>query len=92
MDFPRHTEPAVAWDSRAFTYLPGLDTAVTPVHNSWTGHTRLAVVKVHPDGTLTHTLTDRVAGWDAAQVRALPLGGDGVAVVAQGKVRLLSIG
>jgi len=89
--FDRNTELATAWDSRAFTYLPDQHIALTPVQSWGDGKTRMAVLKVNPDGTLTRTLTDRVAGWNAAAVRALPLGGEQVAVVADGNVQLLTV-
>lgn len=88
--FRRHTELTVAWDSRAFTYLPDLETALTPVQDVAHGSTRIAILTVNEDGTITRTLTERVAGWDASRVRALPLGGDEVAVVSGGEVSLLS--
>ena len=90
--FNRATEMPVAWDSRAFTYLPDRRTALTPVQNWNTGRTRLAVLRVDEDGSLSRTVTAPVARWDATGVRTLPVGGDRIAVVAQGKVRMLSIG
>ena len=89
--FGRHTELAAAWDARTFTYLPEQGTALTPVQDWSDGDSRMAILKVNGDGTLTRTLTDRIAGWDASGVRALPLGGDRVALVAHGAVQLISI-
>ena len=90
--FDRHTELAAAWDTRAFTYLPELHTAVTPVQDWEDGSIRMAILKINDDGSITRTLTDRVAGWDGSHVRALPLEGDQVALVAKGRVRLLTVG
>ncbi len=65
-DFNQRTELTVVWDSRAFTYLPEQRTALTPVQNWGTGRTRLAILRMNPDGTLTRTVTAQVAGWDAS--------------------------
>jgi hypothetical protein len=88
----RGTGAAVQWDSRAFTYLPEVGTALTPVQNHRNGETRLAIVRVNPDGTLTRTMTGRVAGWDSGSVRTLPLGDGEVALVVRDRVSLVPVG
>ena len=90
--FDPNTELAVTWDTRAFTYLPEQRTAITPLQNYRWGGTRLAVLQVGDDGTLTQRLTHRVAGWDSGKVRTLPLDDGRVAVVASNGVELMSIG
>jgi len=90
--FDPNTELAVTWDTRAFTYLPERRTAISPLQNYRWGGTRLAILKVRQDGTLTQRLTDRVAGWDGGGVRTLPLDDGRLAVVAGSGVELMSIG
>jgi len=90
--FGQNTELAVTWDTRAFTYLPDERTAITPLQNYRWGGTRLVILKVREDGTVTQRLTDRVAGWDGGTVRTLPLDEGRLAVVAGGGVELMSIG
>lgn len=89
--FGRHTEFTTAWDSRAFTFLPERSIALAPVQDYRTGRTRIAVLQVNGDGTLTRTLTDPVGGWRSDYVRTLPLGDGRVALVVGGDVRLLSV-
>ena len=75
-------------DSRAFTYLPGQRRALVPV-NGYDGRSRLAVLAVGADGTL-RLVTEEPVLDTAESVRALPVSGDRVAVVAGGEVvRLL---
>ena len=90
--FAPNTEFSTAWDSRAFTFLPEQDTALAPVQSYRTGTTRIAILRVTSDGTLTRSVTDRVAGWDMAGVRTLPLEDGQVALVANGDVELVRVG
>ena len=90
--FGPNTELAVTWDTRAFTYLPEQRTAITALQNYQWGGTRLAILKVGKDGTLTKRLSHRVADWDGGSVRTLPLDDGRVAVVAGNDLELMSIG
>ena len=90
--FDPNTELTVTWDTRAFTYLPEQRTAISPLQNYRWGGTRLAILKIGEDGTLTQRLTDRVAGWDGGTVRTLPLDDGRLAIVAGSGVELMAIG
>ena len=89
--FGGNTELTAAWDPRAFTYLPEQRTALTPVQSYMSGQTRLAILKLAKDGTITRTTTGVIGGFESSGVRALPLGGGLVALVADGEVTKLSI-
>ena len=89
--FNRDTMLSATSDPRAFTYLPEQRTALSPVQDYGTGRTRLAILRVAADGTITRTTTGQIADWDASGVRTLPLGNGQVALVAGGKVTKLSV-
>ncbi len=84
------TESVVGADPRAFTYLPGPRVALLPVTRWRDGSTRVVAVTVGADGSLRAGRSWPVRGWQAG-VRALPLGGDRVALVAGG-IRVLHVG
>ncbi len=76
-------------DPRAFTWLPGTRTGLTPVADWNTGRSGLVALKVGPAGLLTsRELASDLEGW---QTRALPLGDGRVAVVDRG-VRVFDLG
>jgi uncharacterized secreted protein with C-terminal beta-propeller domain len=75
----------VEYDSRAFTYLPEHRLALVPT-GGWRGDNTLEVVRIGSDGSLESVASLDAAGWTEA-VRALPLGGDRVALVSDGHVQ-----
>ncbi len=78
----QHGDVAAGTDPRSFTYLPSQHTAVTPV-TDWEGSTRFVAVHVGADGSLTQEASWTEAG-APTDLRALPLGGDRVALVGDG--------
>lgn len=88
--FGRDTQLVASWDPRAFTYLPESRTVLT-VLSSWRdGRTRLVVLGVAEDGTLTERSGRVVGGWDGSRVRTLPLPAGRVAVVTDDGVWLFT--
>jgi len=81
-------------DPRAFTWLPGKSTGVTPVAN-WgarhgSGRLQVVALRVDQDGDLhTRTIAQLDEGW---QARMLPLDGDRIAVVDGDRVQLIDLG
>jgi uncharacterized secreted protein with C-terminal beta-propeller domain len=73
-------------DSRVFTYLPGKRLALVPVSSWRDGSAHLAEVRVDDEGRVAMLGEQRLPG-PAEQVRALPLSGERVAVVAGGQVQ-----
>ncbi len=88
--FGRQTELTATTDPRAFTYLPEQRTALSTVQDYRTGAVRLVVLELGVDGSIS-TTSDRIGGWRAWDARTLPLGGDRVALVVDGKVSTLSL-
>lgn len=70
----------VEWDSRAFAYLPELRLAVTPVSGS--NGSQLWSVRIGADGDLT-TAAQWSPGPTAWLIRAVPVGGDRIAVLSE---------
>ena len=89
--FGSDTDLVATADPRAFTYLADHRTVLTPVQDYRTGRTRLAVLTIATDGSLTRTTTEPVGGFDAWSIRTLPLGEGRVALVSGGKVTTLSL-
>jgi hypothetical protein len=81
----RHRYSAVEDDPRAFTYLPEQRIALVPVDGWGRDGTRLAALRVHEDGTLTHAGSMPVSR-GAYGLRALPLSDGRIAIVADGRV------
>jgi hypothetical protein len=83
------SDVAAGFDPRSFTFLPAQHTVVTPVSDWNSGGTRFVAVHVAADGSLT-----RGASWAAVgsptDLRALPLGGDRVALVGDG-IRVVDV-
>lgn len=88
--FGRSTEFVAGWDPRALTYLPGSRTVLAVLSDWRAGGTRLVVLGVGPDGTLTERSREVVAGWDSGRVRTLPLPDGRVALVSPRGVDLLT--
>lgn len=89
LDLRRATDLATLGDPRAFAYLPALRTALLPVDGQYAS--RFVALRVGADGSLTRAGSWSAAGSDAIEDRVLPLGGDRVALVAQG-VRIVHVG
>jgi hypothetical protein len=87
----RDTEVAAGVDARAFTYLPSQRVLVTPVESWTTGRSRFVALRVGTDGRLSEAGSWPGRGQLGTDVRALPLGGDRVALV-DGGVRLVHVG
>jgi hypothetical protein len=89
--FGRSTEFTAAWDPRTLTYLPESRT-VLAVLTDWRkpGGTRVVVLGVGDDGRLAARAGRRVPGWEAWNVRTLPLDGGRVALVSDGDVALFT--
>ncbi len=86
----RDTDVGVGWDPRAFAYVPSERTLVLPVQSWTTGRSRFVAVRVGADGSLERTGSWVARSWDPTGVRALPLGGDRVALVGD-VVRVLHL-
>jgi hypothetical protein len=82
---------AAGVDARAFTYLPSQRVLVTPVESWTTGRSRFVALRVGTDGRLSEAGSWPGRGQLGTDVRALPLGGDRVALV-DGGVRLVHVG
>jgi hypothetical protein len=78
-------------DARAFTYLPGLRTLLTPVSSWATSRCRFVALHVAVDGRLSETGSWASRPGAGTEVRALPLGGDRVALVDD-SVRVVRVG
>ena len=89
--FGRASTFVAQWESRAFTYLPGERLVLAPLQAPNQGTTRLVVLEVGEDGSLTRRSAASVAGWDSTSVRTLPLEDGRVAVVAGATVTLLDV-
>jgi uncharacterized secreted protein with C-terminal beta-propeller domain len=90
--FGSWTDCPVGWDSRAFTYLPDRRVALVPVSRWSDGSTTVVAVRVGTDGSLARVRAWRTTrGTDGTGPRALPLGGDRVALVDRA-VRLVHVG
>lgn len=89
--FRPHTNFGTDSDPLAFTYLPAQRIALVSTTNWNSGRSRLLVLRVGADGSLTHVTSYRLHRWDSSSVRTLPLGGNRVALVDRG-VRLLHVG
>jgi hypothetical protein len=75
----------VEHDSRAFTYLIEQRLALVPT-GSWSGDSTVEVVRLSADGSLETVTSLELPGW-TEEARAVPLGGDRVALVARGTVQ-----
>jgi hypothetical protein len=90
LPFAGADDSAVAYDSRAFTYLPDLRLALIPTHGWRDGSTTIQIVSVALDGravpgALSLVRTVSVDGANA-DVRTLPLSDGRVALVTDGEV------
>jgi hypothetical protein len=72
-------------DPHAFTYLAEQGIALVPVDGWGRGESRLAALRVHEDGTLTHAGSLAI-GRNIYGMRALPLPDGRIAIVADGSV------
>lgn len=88
--FGRDTEFLASWDPRALTYLPETRTVLATLSDWRRGGTRLVVLEVGEEGRLHPRETRKVAGWDGARVRTLPLPDGRVALVTDRGVELLT--
>jgi hypothetical protein len=87
----RDSDVAAGVDARTFSYLPTRRVLVTPVQSWATGTSRFVALHVGTDGRLSGTGSWPGRGFLGTDVRALPLGGDRVALVDDG-VRLVHVG
>lgn len=88
--FGASTEFVAAFDPRGLTYLPDRRT-VLAVLEDWGRGSRVVVMTVATDGTLTRHDPVPVPGWEGFVARALPIQGDRVALIAEGKVSLVDL-
>jgi hypothetical protein len=92
--FGRLDRFAVAWESRAFTYLPDHRVVLASLE-SWGryGGSRLVALRVGEAGSLTPAGSWPAGRWNASAVRALPLAEGRVALVRPGDrpVRVLDL-
>ncbi|HEU4515215.1 MAG TPA: beta-propeller domain-containing protein [Nocardioidaceae bacterium] len=88
--FGPDTEFLASWDPRSLTYLPETRTVLATLSDWRRGGTHLTVMKVGEEGRLRVDRTRKVAGWDGALVRTLPLGDGRVALVTGAGVELLT--
>jgi hypothetical protein len=80
-----HRYSTVEDDPRAFTYLAEQGIALVPVDGWGRDESRLAALRVHEDGTLTHAGSLAI-GRNIYGMRALPLPDGRIAIVADGSV------
>lgn len=83
------TDFVASYDPRAFTYLPASRTVLATV-DDWRDGVRVVAMRIGEDGELTRLRDVRVGGWNSSSVRPLPLDDERVALVARGRVRLLT--
>ncbi len=83
------TDFVASYDPRALTYLPGSRTVLATV-DDWRDGVRVVAMRIGEGGELTRLRDIHVGGWNSTVVRTLPLDEERVALVARGKVRLVT--